>query len=168
MVGRSQAVQFYINRLCTSSEWTEPREASRIPQFQNALANDAFGNFRTIMKDVTLSPAMGAYLNMLNSAKPSTGQIANENYARENMQLFTTGLQMLNADGTLQLDSTGSPIPAYTEAQVEAFARAYTGWTYATSTGDSSTKFPNTTANYGMPMAPVVRSAFHRWSAPRA
>ena len=50
--------------------------------------------FTTIMQDVTLSPAMGAYLNMLNSAKPGTArraQIANENYARELMQLFTTG-----------------------------------------------------------------------------
>ena len=56
-----------------------------------------------MMKDVTLSPGMGAYLNMLNSAKPGTingvAQIANENYARELMQLFTIGLDMLNQDG---------------------------------------------------------------------
>jgi len=58
------------------------------------------GFFSTIMKDVTLSPGMGLYLNMLNSYKPGNGEIANENYARELLQLFTVGLVMLNPDGT--------------------------------------------------------------------
>ena len=86
------------------------------------LANDAFGNFYTIMHDVTLSTGMGAYLNMLNSAKPGTvngvPQIANENFARENMQLFSLGLVMLNQDGSVQPDLSGNPVPTYTEAQV--------------------------------------------------
>jgi len=99
---------------------------------------------------------MGAYLNMLNSAKPPTGQIANENYGRELMQLFTTGIDMLNQDGSLQLDTSGNPIPVYTEAQVQAFSRAYTGWTYATASGGSPTSFPNNTANYDAPMAAVA------------
>lgn len=120
--------------------------------YQNMLATDAFSNFATIMNDVTVSTAMGGYLNMLQSNKPGNGQIANENFARENMQLFTIGLNLLNQDGSLQLDSSGNPIPAYTEAQVQAFARAYTGWTYATSTGGVPTKFPNTAANYAVPM----------------
>jgi uncharacterized protein (DUF1800 family) len=107
------------------------------------------------MNDVALSPAMGAYLNMLNSAKPATGQIANENFSRENMQLFSLGLYLLNQDGTLQLDGSGNPIPSYTQAQVQAFARAYTGWTYATATGGAAAKFPNTTVNYNAPMAAV-------------
>jgi uncharacterized protein (DUF1800 family) len=71
------------------------------------------------------------------------------------MQLFTIGLDELNQDGTLQLDGNGNPIPTYTEAQVQAFARAYTGWTYATASGGSSTTFPNKTPNYFAPMAPV-------------
>ncbi len=134
---------------------TQSISGQAIPQFHNALANDAFGNFRTIMQDVTLSPAMGGYLNVLNSAAPAAGQIANENYARENMQLFTMGLYQLNQDGSLQLDGNGNPIPSYTQAQVQAFARAYTGWTYANATGGSPAKFPNPTANYNYPMAPV-------------
>ena len=81
------------------------------------LAKDAFTNFSTIMKDVSLSPAMGGYLNMLNSNKPAAGQIANENYRRELMQLFTTGIDLLNPDGTLQLDSSGNPIPVYTRTK---------------------------------------------------
>ncbi|HEX7158490.1 MAG TPA: DUF1800 family protein [Edaphobacter sp.] len=123
--------------------------------YQNTLVNDAFANFYTIMNDVTVSPGMGAYLNMLNSKKPGNGQIANENYARELMQLFSMGLFLLNPDGTPQLDASGNMIPSYTEAQVQAFARAFTGWTYATSTGGSPTTFPNNTANYTMRMAPV-------------
>ena len=138
---------------------TNSVNARAVTTYQNMLANDAFGNFYTIMRDVTLSPGMGAYLNMLNSAKPGVvngvPQIANENFARENMQLFSLGLDLLNQDGTLQLDSSGNPIPAYTEAQVQAFARAYTGWTYATASGGSSTTFPNNTANYDAPMASV-------------
>ncbi|GAC1647773.1 MAG: hypothetical protein NVS9B15_06350 [Acidobacteriaceae bacterium] len=134
-------------------------KARAVTSYQNMLVSDAFTNFYTIMKDVTLSPGMGAYLNMLHSAKPATingvPQIANENYARENMQLFSIGLNLLNQDGSLQLDSTGNPIPTYTEAQVQAFARAYTGWTYATATGGSPTSFPNYTANYESPMAVV-------------
>ncbi len=113
--------------------------------YHNLLTKDAFGNFATLMKDVTLSTAMGGYLNMLNSAKPAVvggvTQIANENYARENMQLFTIGLYQLNQDGTPQLDATGNMIPSYTQAQVQAFARAYTGWTYA---GGAAGKFTST------------------------
>jgi uncharacterized protein (DUF1800 family) len=124
-----------------------------VTPYQNTLATDAFANFSTIMKDVTLSTAMGGYLNMLNSAKPAGAQIANENYSRENMQLFTIGLNLLNADGTPQLDSSGNMIPAYTQAQVQAFARAYTGWTYANANGTALTKYPNGTANYDSPMA---------------
>ncbi len=123
--------------------------------YQNMLVKDAFGKFSTVLHDVTLSPAMGLYLNMLNSAKPPAGQIANENYPREAMQLFTIGLNLLNQDGTPQLDSSGNPIPAYTQAQVQAFARAYTGWTFASSTGGTPAHFPNSTPNYDSPMALV-------------
>ncbi len=148
-----QRVAFALSEMFVVS--TQSISGQAIPQFHNALANDAFGNFRTIMQDVTLSPAMGGYLNVLDSAAPVAGQIANENYARENMQLFTMGLYQLNQDGSLQLDGSGNPIPSYTQAQVQAFARAYTGWTYANSSGGSPTKFPNNTANYTYPMAPV-------------
>jgi uncharacterized protein (DUF1800 family) len=138
---------------------TNSVNARAITTYQNMLATDAFANFLTIMHDVTVSPAMGAYLDMLNSAKPGVingvPQIANENFGRENMQLFTIGLNMLNQDGTLQLDTSGNPIPTYTEAQVQAFSRAYTGWTYATATGGTPTAFPNNPPNYDFPLAAV-------------
>ena len=95
---------------------------------------------------------------MLNSAKPTGTQIANENYAPELMQLFTIGLVMLNSDGTPQLDASGNTIPPYTEAQVQAFARVYTGWTYlASATGSIPTTFPNNTPNYDAPIAAPSR-----------
>ena len=152
-----QRVAFAMSEMFVIS--TNSDNARAVTTYQNTLVNDAFGNFYTLMHDVTLSPGMGAYLNMLNSAKPGTIggvlQIANENYAREFMQLFTTGIDMLNQDGTLQLDSNGNPIPVYTETQVQAFARVYTGWTYATATGGIPTNFPNNTANYDAPMVAV-------------
>jgi uncharacterized protein (DUF1800 family) len=145
-----QRVAFALSEMFVVS--TNSISPYSVTTYQNMLANDAFANFATIMKDVTLSVAMGNYLNMLNSAKPASGQIANENYSRENMQLFTIGLNLLNQDGTLQLDGSGNPIPAYTQAQVQAFARAYTGWTYGNAAGTALTKFPNTTAYYDGPM----------------
>ena len=86
-----------------------------LANYYDMLANDAFGNFRQLLQDVTLSPVMGNYLNMLRNAaaNPAKGTSADENYAREVMQLFTIGLNVLNPDGTLQLDSNGQPIPTY-------------------------------------------------------
>jgi uncharacterized protein (DUF1800 family) len=156
-----QRVAFALSEMFVVSTQSIPGQA--IPQFHNALANDAFGNFYTIMNDVTLAPAMGGYLNMLNSAKPATVngivQIANENYSRENMQLFTMGLFQLNQNGTPQLDGSGNMIPSYTQAQVQAFARAYTGWTYGVAGGGTQAKFPNPTQDWSDPMAAV--EAYH-------
>ena len=106
-----QRVAFALSEIFVVS--TDSVNARAVTSYQNILAQDAFTNFSTIMNDVSLSPAMGGYLNMLNSNKPAAGQIANENYPRELMQLFTTGIDMLNPDGSLQLDSSGNPIPVY-------------------------------------------------------
>jgi uncharacterized protein (DUF1800 family) len=105
--------------------------------YLRVLEADSFTNYRQIMNDVTLSPAMGHWLDMVNNGKPnsSQGDHANENYAREFMQLFTIGTSQLNFDGSYQLDSSGNQIPAYTQDTVEAFARAYTGWTYPLTPG---------------------------------
>jgi hypothetical protein len=89
--------------------------------------DNAFGNYRDILKGVTLSAYMGDYLDMANSTKTAP----NENYARELMQLFSIGISKLYADGTEQTDSTGASLPSYTAADVKDVARALTGWTYA-------------------------------------
>jgi uncharacterized protein (DUF1800 family) len=148
-----QRVAFALSEMMVVS--TNSINGNAVIPYQNVLAKDAFANFSTVMRDVALSTAMGAYLNMLQSYKPGNGQIANENFARENMQLFTIGLNMLNQDGTPQLDTNGNMIPTYTEAQVQAFARAYTGWTYASASGGVPTNYPNNTPNYDSPMVAV-------------
>jgi uncharacterized protein (DUF1800 family) len=141
--------------LILSEIWVAPiHENNAMPFYLNTLANDAFTNYRTIMQDTTLTPQMGTYLNMLNSGKPATGQIANENFGREMMQLFSLGVNVLNADGTEQTDGSGNSTPAYTELQVQAFARAYTGWTNANVDGSTPSAF-NYTANWLHSMVPI-------------
>jgi uncharacterized protein (DUF1800 family) len=141
--------------MALSEIWVAPIPLNNaMPFYLNTLANDAFTNYRTIMQDTTLTPQMGSYLNMLNSGKPATGQIANENFGREMMQLFSLGLGLLNPDGSEQTDGSGNPIPTYTELQVEAFARAYTGWTNANPDGSTPAAF-NWTANWNHSMVPV-------------
>jgi len=103
--------------------------------YLHTLDNDALTNYLTIMTDVTLTPAMGNYLNMVNNNAPAPGQHANENYAREIMQLFCLGLNQLNPDGTPVLDNTGNPIPTYTQNDVMNLGRAFTGWTFPTQVG---------------------------------
>ena len=104
------------------------------------LNSDAFTNYRQIMKDVTLSPAMGHYLDMVDNNKPKNGDHANENYARELMQLFTLGTTLLNEDGSLQFDASNNPIATYSQDQVQEFALAFTGWTYPTMPGATQQK----------------------------
>ncbi len=105
--------------------------------YMDMLNKNAFGNYRQLLEDVTLHPAMGYYLNMLNSEKedPATGARPNENFAREVLQLFSIGLAKLSLDGSQQLDGTGKPIPSFDESVVLGFAKAFTGWTYPNATG---------------------------------
>jgi uncharacterized protein (DUF1800 family) len=99
------------------------------------LSRNAFGNYRTLLREITLDASMGKYLDMVNSARPGLAGGANENYAREVMQLFSIGLWKLNQDGSQQLDAGGNPIPTYTQTDVRQMALALTGWTYGNSTG---------------------------------
>jgi uncharacterized protein (DUF1800 family) len=105
-----------------------------IPHLQ-ILSKNSFGNYRNLMREMTLSSSMGMYLDLVNSTKPGAGVGANENYPRELMQLFTLGLWQLNQDGSQVLDSQGNPIPTYTQSDVQQLARALTGWTYPTPPG---------------------------------
>ena len=124
--------------------------------YYDVLEKDAFGNFRTLLEDVTLSPAMGTYLNMRGNDKEnlSTGQNPNENYAREILQLFSIGLLKLNPDGTLLLDAkTGLPIATYDQDVVIGFAHVFTGWNFGGDDTTNSSRFYRPTVNYRIPMA---------------
>lgn len=131
-----QRVAFALGQIMVVSAIEENTPTQLVPYLQ-ILQKDAFANFRTLMKDVTLSPTMGEYLDMRNNDKadPTRDTRANENYARELMQLFTIGLSQLNLDGTLQLDANGKAIPTYDQTTIQNFAKVYTGWTYPTKPG---------------------------------
>ncbi len=100
---------------------------ARMSYYLQILDQNALGNYWDIMNGITLNPAMGNFLNMVNSSKTAP----NENYAREILQLFTIGLNQLNPDGTLILDNNGNPIPTYDQNTIVNFAKAFTGWTFA-------------------------------------
>ena len=116
--------------LVASAEGVAMRwRAFALANYVDILEANAFGNFRTLLEKVSLSPAMGVYLTYLGNVKANatTGSQPDENYARELMQLFTIGLQMLNPDGSLQLIN-GAPVETYTQADVSGMARVWTGW----------------------------------------
>ena len=150
-----QRVAFALLNEFVVSAVEENRPTQLVPYLQ-ILQKDAFGNFRQLMEDVTLSPTMGEYLDMRNNdkANPATDTAANENYARELMQLFTIGLFQLNQDGGLQVDSSGNPIPTYNQTTIQNFAKVYTGWTFPTKPGATLQK--HNPAYYVGPMVPFA------------
>ena len=111
------------------TSYSEPRVA--MASYMNLLSAQAFGNFETLLREVSRHPAMGRYLDMVNNrAFDANGTIEpNENYARELLQLFTLGVDLLNIDGSPVLVE-GKRQPAYSEAQVKAFAASLSGWTW--------------------------------------
>ena len=111
--------------------------------YVDTLHNGAFGNFRDLFRDVTLHPAMGMFLAMLGNSKadPEKNIRPDENFAREAMQLFSVGLQMLNQDGTPVIDEEGEPVQTYTPVDVQNYAAALTGWYFA---GVESYRFGDT------------------------
>ncbi|MFG6416916.1 DUF1800 family protein [Roseateles sp. DC23W] len=100
--------------------------------YMDLLEQHAFGNYRQLLEAVTLSPAMGVYLNMRGNQKADTrtGRVPDENYARECMQLFSIGLVLLNADGSPKPGADGKPQESYTQAQITELAQILTGWDY--------------------------------------
>lgn len=147
--GQSNGVvqQQYLSRLTTAPDQLRQRVAhvlgqilvvsmnkniypdEIVPHLQT-LSRGAFGNYRQLLGDVAMSAQMGKYLDLANSNRPMGSAAANENFARELLQLFSIGLVRLNPDGTEQRDAAGKPIPTYDQATIQQVALALTGWTY--------------------------------------
>ncbi len=102
----------------------DTQQSSWMLTYHQKISQNAFGNWRTLMQDITLNPGMGNYLDMIRSTRNNP----NENYPREILQLFNVGLFMLNQNGTLQLDGQGNPIPTYDQDDVNNFTKVFTGW----------------------------------------
>jgi uncharacterized protein (DUF1800 family) len=129
-----QRVAFALSEIMVVSQQSALQNMPHaLADYYDLLARSAFGDFRKLMEDVTLHPAMGVYLNMLGNQKPdeTLGIRPDENYARELMQLFSIGLVELDPDGTVKTDAQGQPIPTYDQSVIEGFANVYTGWNYA-------------------------------------
>ena len=117
-------------------------KAHVMARYQQIMFDNAFGNFETILQKISVSPAMGNWLDSVNNDRPDAtkGRVPNENYAREIMQLFSIGLEELKADGTPLLDAYGDPIATYDQDDIKQFARVFTGWTYANPDASPITK----------------------------
>jgi uncharacterized protein (DUF1800 family) len=156
-----QRVAFALSEIFVVSDVASSlaEEPEALANYYDLLANDAFGTYRQLLQDVTLSPVMGNYLNMLRNAaaNPAKGTSADENYAREVMQLFSIGLNYLNPDGSLVLDSTGQPIPTYNNNTIVQTANVLTGWSYASTLANPS--FTGGAADWYDPM--MLFPAFH-------
>lgn len=138
-----------VSLLGINSEWRQFAVAA----YLDILEANAFGNYRTLLQQISTSPAMGIYLTFRGSAKanPATGSQPDENYARELMQLFTLGLTQLNGDGTPRA-SNGTPLDTYDQADVAGLARVFTG--YELNTAGLSAPFPSDA--YCRPMTVVA------------
>jgi uncharacterized protein (DUF1800 family) len=130
-------VAFALSEIMVISNTAPDIRPYAMSSYMDMLNRNAFGNYRELLKSVTLHPAMGYFLNMINSERDNadTGAHPNENYAREVLQLFSIGLVQLNTDGSAKIDGAGKPLPCYDESVVQGFAKAFTGWSYPNATG---------------------------------
>ncbi|GMU42431.1 MAG: hypothetical protein AMXMBFR25_04170 [Lysobacterales bacterium] len=139
-----QRVAFALSQILVLSDVgaLEPNPVG-VAEYNDILVRNAFGNYRTLLEEVSLSPMMGNYLTHLRNQKtdweldangtPVPGLVSpDENYARELMQLFSIGLVERNRDYTPVLVG-GQPVPTYDQDVISATARVLTGFTYGCS-----------------------------------
>ncbi|MFP6835590.1 MAG: DUF1800 domain-containing protein [Pseudomonadales bacterium] len=128
-----------------------------LTNYYDMLLANSFGNYRDLLKDVALHPAMGIYLSHVNNRKtdPANNTFPDENFAREVMQLFSIGLFELNINGSVQTDNTGRPIATYGNDEIREFAKMFTGLSY----GGFGASFGNPNPVFHAPM--TMFDAFH-------
>ena len=128
-----QRVAFALSEIfvVSNSSGTLAGQPWALASYYDMLAANAFGNYRTLLEDVTRHPAMGVFLSSIQNQKADDEHNIHpdENYAREINQLFSIGLVQLNTDGTPRL-SGGQTIPTYGQATVRGFAAVFTGWDF--------------------------------------
>jgi len=134
-------------------------ETYAIAEFEQRMRDHAFGTFENLLTRFALSPQLGVFQNWVKNVPERNGIRPNENFARELMQLFTIGVDMLNDDGTPKLDLAGKPIPSYRQADIETLARVLTGYTFPTLPGKVAGFWENE-QNYAGDMI-AYNSPFH-------
>ena len=160
-----QRVKFALSQIFVISLLDAHVDVRGAASFYDMLGADAFGNFRTLLNDVTYHPMMGTYLTYLSNVKETGTTTSDQNYARELMQLMTIGLYKLNNDGSRQLDSSGNYIATYSQDDILGMAKVFTGlgW-YSTAPTNSTFTGSNKNANAAVtPM--IVYNQFHSISS---
>lgn len=122
-----QRLAFALSEILVVSSNGGSNNPHELAAYLDLLADNGFGNFRDLLYKMALSPAMGRYLSHLRNDGGNSNP--NENFAREIMQLFSVGLQMLGPDGVPILVG-GAPVPTYDENTVKGFARVFTGLSF--------------------------------------
>ena len=161
-----QRVKFALSEIFVISLLDPNIDTRGAASYYDMLGANAFGNFRTLLEQVSLHPMMGVYLTSIANQKEdaATGRNPDENYAREVLQLMSIGVSQLNADGTARLDSAGAPIPAYTSADIAGLAKVFTGWSWYHPTPTANT-FAGRVKNADAAIRPMIfYSAFHSTS----
>lgn len=136
-----QRMAYALSQIFVVSDQASALGGDVVPlaHYQDLLATDAFGGYRTLLGDVTYSPTMGKYLNAFHNVKAKCKTVGgtttcttspDENYAREIMQLFSIGLVELDLQGNPLL-SGGQPIPTYLQPVITSTAKVFTGFTYS-------------------------------------
>jgi uncharacterized protein (DUF1800 family) len=161
-----QRVAFALSEIFVISLADPGVDVRGAASYYDMLWTNAFGNYRTLLEQVSLHPMMGIYLTHLGNQKedPATGRNPDENYAREVMQLMSIGLYQLGPDGVVRT-SGSAPIPAYTADDISGLAKVFTGFSWYAPAPNA-----NTFAGRGRPADAVVRpmipyAAFHSTSA---
>lgn len=161
-----QRVTFALSQIFVISLVDPAVDTRGAASYYDMLQRNAFGNFRTLLEEVTLHPMMGRYLTYLGNRKEDAAgtRTPDENYAREVMQLMTIGLVELNADGTPRLNGT-EQIPAYTPADIAGLAKVFTGLSWY-SPSPNSTTFAGGNAHSDRSVRPMIfYPDFHSTSA---
>ncbi|MDB5104143.1 MAG: hypothetical protein JWP91_1832 [Fibrobacteres bacterium] len=110
---REKMILFWHNHLATELDVVgDPRYAWL---HHSLLRKSAMGNFKELVRQITVDPAMLQYLN----GDSNTNTSPNENYGRELQELFTVGKGPEVSAGNYT---------NYTEEDVKAAARVLTGW----------------------------------------
>src|SRR5450432_3349443 len=146
-----QRVAFALSEILVVSEQNPTLDGYTrgMAYYYDILTKNAFGNYRTLLEKVTLSPAMGVYLNMMGNRRADLSQNLHpdENYGREINQLFSVGLVMLNLNGTPKSPS----VATYTQSTITNFAHVLTGWNWASCDVDGGGGSPYDQFTYCFP-----------------
>jgi uncharacterized protein (DUF1800 family) len=110
-------------------------------RYNVALRQYCLGNFKDLVRNMTLQPAMLVYL----SGQSNTATAPNENYGRELQELFCIGKDLS---------------PSYTEGDVQAAAQVLTGWTIDTAIPTVDPKIPTYAAKFTLSRHKTTNKTF--------